>query len=896
LEVLDILAQKIIFVTNEVEKGDFGGAQIGVWMDGDSFLILGYGRKSAVAIILPLIDDRNIFSRELSCNACEAFGEISLRVDVDQLTIQAAAVELYQSSLVEVTDPAWLIDLSDKHQLDEDTGKSLRRPRFPIKSFNSNGRIYDRLTGNPNKKKPEETEWLFSDPVAIAFFDVSFGDVNKKAAILNSKFYAPTISHAQPATVPAVHGRSIHRMVEVAGSLVSPRSFSEQIGEALSNFGVEVTLPYTPEAKRPDPSDGDYEKRTDSGVLILHEIKADASAGRHSPEHDDDADADETDLLLNNVFMKTYRYFSACDYHDKPWEKQDIEAPVAISANLLEASWGFDLADGSLFVVQQSDYCGTAPSLYGDVISVFIPTDKNIPIKFNRLAASASSGGAVFSPTGIDEARSSVGASLRLDVTPSLAVSVIDGAYLVIASRDSGGAAIYDLRDMKLLQRFDNLENPLDISFLTLTKNHRVLVQVNQGGALSLFSLSRRETLLKGRYVDNETVLFDNELQFEATPEGAAYVYVRVPGAPELYSLDQFAGKLLRPGLARRRIDESSPINLIGEEVRPPPNLTVENLSNAYIVSAQSEAELSKLYIFVDGQTVQNVELHGKTITQAISANSLPKGRWVNFVVEDKQGLKSAVRGFLIGNQRYVGKLNVVTLGADEFRHASYMSHEIVNLLFARSDAARFEQNVRLYLSPFYSSYSTTGLVGEKSSAEELVRAISNAAKNNSDEDTLILFFASHGAVSNGGFSILLPPATQNSQAEEVPFERISSAIGHTRGRVIVFLDTCHSADAAQDYGPEKLASTGGNITIIAASKGRQSSLENASWGGGIFTTAIVDELQKLSRTQGPDRGPMTLTIGRLYANIRKTVTAQTKGEQTPWLRRSSWRGEQSIN
>jgi Caspase domain len=336
--------------------------------------------------------------------------------------------------------------------------------------------------------------------------------------------------------------------------------------------------------------------------------------------------------------------------------------------------------------------------------------------------------------------------------------------------------------------------------------------------------------------------------------------------------------------------------SLSREDLKPPPYLTVEDRGEAYVLSARSGAELSKLRIFVDGQTFRDVDIHGNSFTLSISTRSIPEGRWLNFVVEDKQKMRSAIRAFRLGNRRYAGRLNVVAVGADQFRRATYMDHAVPDLMFARSDAARFERNIRRYLSPFYSSYNATSIVGDRPTAEEVIRAIGNAAKSTGKDDTLVLFLASHGTDSNGGFSILLPPAIGKSEVEEVPFEKISAAVGEASGRVIVFLDACHSADAAQDAGSEKLASIGGNITIIAASKGRQSSLENASWDGGIFTTAIVDELLQLSRPPARDESAKVLTIERLYANIRKTVTGQTNGQQTPWLRRSGWRGEQSIN
>ena len=47
-------------------------------MNDDALLVLGYGRKGAIGVTLPLVDGRNIFSGGVGCNACHAFGSTSL--------------------------------------------------------------------------------------------------------------------------------------------------------------------------------------------------------------------------------------------------------------------------------------------------------------------------------------------------------------------------------------------------------------------------------------------------------------------------------------------------------------------------------------------------------------------------------------------------------------------------------------------------------------------------------------------------------------------------------------------------------------------------------------------------------------------------------------------------
>jgi hypothetical protein len=288
------------------------------------------------------------------------------------------------------------------------------------------------------------------------------------------------------------------------------------------------------------------------------------------------------------------------------------------------------------------------------------------------------------------------------------------------------------------------------------------------------------------------------------------------------------------------------------------------------------------------------VSLSGSTFSQEISEDNIPKGRWVSFVAEDRLKLRSVVRAFILDRKPYPGKLNILAFGADKFNGAYYSGVRVPDLSFATVDASRFTEEVIRFISPSYSSYVAKPIDGNKATRESLLGEIEGIAGETKKSDTLILFFASHGASNPNGFSLLLPSPTRDGDAIELPFSSISVALKASQGRIFIFLDACHSASATQDAAAEQLASTDQNVTIITASKGTQSSLENAAWGGGAFTTAVLGTLKDAYATLG--KGTQPPSIESMYASIRKAVVARTHGQQTPWFRRSRWLGEQSIN
>jgi hypothetical protein len=297
---------------------------------------------------------------------------------------------------------------------------------------------------------------------------------------------------------------------------------------------------------------------------------------------------------------------------------------------------------------------------------------------------------------------------------------------------------------------------------------------------------------------------------------------------------------------------------------------------------------LSVLRVFVDGVTVSEIPISGKSKDLALLQTTFPPGKWITFAAEDEQGLRSSFRAFQLGRPRYPGKLNVLAFGADKFKRAQYQDQPVNDLGYASVDAKRFEAATKQLVGPSYSSYSGELIDGNSANEEYLVTELRRAAAATQKGDTLIVFFASHGVTDKSGFSLVLPSHVPGGEATILPFTTISSALKLVQGRVFVFLDACHSADATQDAASEQLASNNHEVIVISASKGRQSSLENSSWGGGIFTSAIIGALA--NSKQNP------FSIETLYAQIRATVISKTNGQQTPWFRRSIWQGPQSIN
>ncbi|MBR0820321.1 caspase family protein [Bradyrhizobium liaoningense] len=896
LQIFDVVAQRVIFETDEVLEGLFGGAAVGLWMDHDAILILGYGRQGAVSVSLALIDTRHVFSGSLSCNACHAFGTTSLSLDLDTLNVQFDDSDDQVFSLLEVADSAGTVKLWDESK-PEDRGPAPKRPRFAAGSAKRVGTVgAELLVPASEKKEQDEASWEFSDEVKVSFYRVWNGDVATQRTILAAHSDKPVALPAPEVLKKvATRGKVSKRMVEVGGVRASPRNSLERLAIGLQTFKISVfdAGPVDPVLI---PQSDDYVKDEKRAAVILQNAMAILAKGRAPLIFRSQANQATHRTTL---FAKSYGMdLSACAHDEGPEEPEKPsdsakdstpeENPPVISGSQLVALWTFQLAEGTLLIAQQQTRCGTAPDKYGDLIAAFSPRDMARPITHARFAASYSDAGAVSDPEGIDAERAESGAALALDIRPRLQMTVVDQRWLVVSSRDSGGTAVFEVPSMKRLRLVRRLDNPLDLSAVTMTTDHRTLVQMNRSGALSFYAADNQEPVLRGRVVDDELVLFDASLNYEATPEGASYVYVQVPGNPQLFTLDQFSKKLALPSLAEKRVNQAIQVPPPPAGLTPP-SLDVVRTGTSFDVHARSETALAKLTLVVDGFPVRTWPLSGLAATVAVPVETIPVGRWLSFSAEDASGIRSVVRSFKLTDTPYAGTLRVLALGANKFKASRFQGKIVPDLTFAKSDARRFESSARAFLAKSYGKYDGAMFDVEARSRDELIEAIRTRAIATRRGDTLILFFASHGASDSKGFNLLIPGAGPTSEVGVLSFAEMASLVGLSEGRVLIFLDACHSADATQDAASEQLAAARDNIVIIAASKGRQSSLENKGWGGGAFTSAVVEAF-KSARPGEP------LGIEKLYAEVRKSVVAQTSGRQTPWFRRASWQGEQSIN
>ena len=227
--------------------------------------------------------------------------------------------------------------------------------------------------------------------------------------------------------------------------------------------------------------------------------------------------------------------------------------------------------------------------------------------------------------------------------------------------------------------------------------------------------------------------------------------------------------------------------------------------------------------------------------------------------------------------------LYVLAVGVSDYVNPS------IRLNFAAKDANDFVAAVKRQQGRLYRDVVVRTLTDRNATAANVSEGFAWLQKNVTDKDVGMAFIAGHGISNENGQYYFLPANVEIDKLEStsVPFSDIRTHLGNLRGKGLLFVDTCHSGDVmggrrgwSKDVNGvlNELSSPEYGLVVLASSTGKQFSLEDASWGNGAFTKALVEGLS--GQADLKKRGRITHKMLDFYVSDR--VDELTKGQQTP--------------
>ncbi|MGI9107334.1 MAG: caspase family protein, partial [Pyrinomonadaceae bacterium] len=220
-------------------------------------------------------------------------------------------------------------------------------------------------------------------------------------------------------------------------------------------------------------------------------------------------------------------------------------------------------------------------------------------------------------------------------------------------------------------------------------------------------------------------------------------------------------------------------------------------------------------------------------------------------------------------------KLYVLAVGVSNYADPKW------KLNFAAKDARDFAAAWERQKGTLYRDVTVRLLDDEKATKDEVLDALDWIRKETTSKDVAIVLLAGHGVNDSTGQYYFLP---HNADPERllrtgVSFNDIKQTVATIAGKVLFFVDTCHSGNVLgtgrrgllDDLNGvvNELASAENGAVVFAASTGKQYSLEKAEWNNGAFTLAVVEGLGGRADYDKSGKGKITINMLDLYISER---------------------------
>ena len=482
-------------------------------------------------------------------------------------------------------------------------------------------------------------------------------------------------------------------------------------------------------------------------------------------------------------------------------------------------------------------------------------------------------------------------------------LSRLDRDFLLHWVQGGGTASVWDFRESEFLWVREDLPSGGLLEDLRLTEDGRHVVQINSDGGFHVHRIEDGETVLHGRIVDDEIAVWTDDFRFDATAEAASLIDLRFPGLDGQFSLDRFDPLLYVPGLATQVLSGEA-LPEAGELAVPPDISGTLSLEDGEIV-AEIEVDPSRgateLRVYQDGVLTDVSPLEKSSTGGEVRVPRLAGTRHASIVAASADGLVSLPVTADLGPAAPGGTRRALAVGVD-----LYADPGLPDLNFAKADADRLIGAI-MDLPATVPAFEEPRFVGgRRAGPDDVLTAIDDLIDGLGASDHAALFFAGHGVQGEDGAFYMAMHDTDldNLAGTALPWASVAERLSRTDARITILIDACHSGAASGDVlatndgAVSGLSAVPSNVTILAASKGRQLSREVSGSdnqpGGGLFSLALRDVLVD-ARGTFDTNGNGRIEASELSTGVSATVADRTGGEQVPWMTKGRIVGDHAI-
>ncbi|MBI3297544.1 MAG: caspase family protein [Elusimicrobia bacterium] len=216
-------------------------------------------------------------------------------------------------------------------------------------------------------------------------------------------------------------------------------------------------------------------------------------------------------------------------------------------------------------------------------------------------------------------------------------------------------------------------------------------------------------------------------------------------------------------------------------------------------------------------------------------------------------------------------------------------------LSFAHLDAQAFVESMKKQQGKLYAKVSAgRPLLNELATKNNIEEGLQWLSRVTGPGDVGVVYMSSHGTTDDKGNYLFVNYDAGKDAGSLLSGEKIRDILGKARGKLVVFLDTCHSGEVMGanrgvnvDGFVNQLASPESGVVVFTAATGSQLSYEYPACGHGIFTQALLEGVEGRAayRDDKATIGSLDDYIwGKVSWVSKKANTVQTPSSAKPYL------------
>ena len=316
------------------------------------------------------------------------------------------------------------------------------------------------------------------------------------------------------------------------------------------------------------------------------------------------------------------------------------------------------------------------------------------------------------------------------------------------------------------------------------------------------------------------------------------------------------------------------------------------NVYLKYAIQSPNNEPVTSVIAFINGRKVVTQTVFKPAGNQQEIELTVPgKDCKIELIAENRFGFSEPVivnmlwKGEAGSEEMVKPKLYMVAIGVSNYKDTNY------RLMFGAKDARDFAACFASQKGQLYSDVIAKVLTEKYATRDSIVDALEWLRKETTSRDVAVLFLSGHGMMDNSGEFCFLPfNADLNHVLRTcVMSEEIKKITGNVAGKMLVFIDACHSGNLSgkgrRVKSPdipalvnELVSAENGTVVIFSSCIGTQFSMEDRSWGNGAFTRALVEGIQGKANLVRLDK----ITVLSLGTWVSERVKELTGGKQTP--------------